>query len=55
MITQGFTVYSIVHFYFIKYSFITGTKTCGHSPHSHPKMFAMLCDDLTHLHETLRG
>jgi len=32
-----------------------GTKTCGHSPANHPRMFAMLCANLSQLHETVRG
>ncbi|XP_052768340.1 protein phosphatase 1 regulatory subunit 21-like [Mya arenaria] len=30
------------------------TKTCGHSPSNHPRMFALLCDDLVQLHGTVR-
>ncbi|WAR29240.1 PPR21-like protein [Mya arenaria] len=29
------------------------TKTCGHSPSNHPRMFALLCDDLVQLHGTM--
>ncbi|KAH3853404.1 protein phosphatase 1 regulatory subunit 21-like [Dreissena polymorpha] len=30
------------------------SKTCGHSPNNHPRMFVMLCDNLRYLHEAVK-